>query len=263
MQKQQNPLKRVIVVLAALLIVNVLALIGTHVYKKSYSQIKPSATVPDNVITSGSVAVLRPEVTVKVKSSAKKNVEEKRIRLHKRNREENISFDVGNMFPGDKIEKNYCVQVSYQDKVTVHFEIDIDDGYEKLAEVLKCKVVLRTTGEKLYDGLVKDMPQSLDYTMKSSKKTTEELYYEITAYLDTSVGNEYQNKSLMADFMWWIEFEETTKSDTPAESSQATTPTKTGDTANLYLWAGFASASLILLTFVRVKRKKGEANDRQ
>ena len=45
------------------------------------------------------------------------------------------------------------------------------------------------------------MPESLSCKLNK----TQEVDYEITAWLDTSVGNEYQDQELIADFHWWLE----------------------------------------------------------
>lgn len=45
-------------------------------------------------------------------------------------------------------------------------------GYEKLAEVLQVRVKLLTTGETLYDGLVRDMPASVTHKLASANSTT-------------------------------------------------------------------------------------------
>ena len=37
----------------------------------------------------------------------------------------------------------------------------------------------------------------------------EKLYYQVTTYLDTSVGNEYMGSTeLKADFKWWVDEKE-------------------------------------------------------
>ena len=89
--------------------------------------------------------------------------------------------------------------------------------------------------------------------MASAKSTTDELYYEITAYLDTSVGNEYQNKDLIADFSWWVE-----------ETGNLEPSPKTGDNANILLWICLAAVSgsvMIFLLFARRRREEEETND--
>lgn len=172
------------------------------------------------------------------------------IALHNRKPEDNTPFQVTNMFPGDRETKYYCVKVSYKGDIIVRYHADIRPGYEKLAEVLKVKIRLLDTDEILYDGLMLDMPKSLNHALYTNEKTQSELYYEITAYLDTSVGNEYQDKELIADFRWWVE--ETENLDAP----------QTGDTSNIYLWVALASGSLFILILLLAKRRK-EAADEQ
>ena len=88
--------------------------------------------------------------------------------------------------------------------LTVRFRPDLRPGSEKLAEVLKCKIVLRGEDKPLYDGLMKDVVNSVNVQISSATNKTTELTYDITVYLDTSVGNDYMNRELMADFRWWV-----------------------------------------------------------
>lgn len=162
---------------------------------------------------------------------------------------ENTAFRVENMFPGDAVTKYFRVQVSYRDTVTVRYSADVRQGYEKLAEVLKVRIKLLSSDLVLYDGLMKDMPESVEYKLSASGTATDELYYEITAYLDTSVGNDYQNKDLIADFRWWAE-----------EAENLEPLPQTGDDTNIVPWACIAAISgliLLLLLFV-IKRKEEE-----
>ena len=151
------------------------------------------------------------------------------------------------MFPGDSETKYYCVRVSHKGDVVLRFRADVRPGYEKLAEVLCCRITLPENSGVLYDGLMRDMPESLNHALNTDKGTASEVYYEITAYLDTSVGNEYMNKDLIADFRWWVE--ETGNLDSP----------QTGDSFNLYLWMCIAVGSLFLLILLWKKRKKEDA----
>ena len=169
------------------------------------------------------------------------------IELRKGRAEDNTPFKAENLFPGDAETKYYRVCVSYEDKVTVHFHADVRPGYEKLAEVLKARIVLLSDGSTLYDGLMRDMPASVTHKLSSTKRTSDELYYEITAYLDTSVGNDYQNKSLVADFRWWVE-----------ETGNLTPPT--GYESQLWLWVAIAAASGVacVIVVVACRRRKKE-----
>ena len=171
------------------------------------------------------------------------------IRLYNKQPENNTPFKFGNMFPGDRETKYFCVQVSYHDTVTLHYKASVRPGYEKLAEVLNVKVKLLSGGEIIYDVLMKDMPKSVTYKLTSAKDTTDELYYEITAYLKTSVGNEYQNKELIADFSWWAE-----------ETGNLNPSPETGDAFNVLLWASLVAISgcvFAFLLFIR-RREEGE-----
>ena len=141
----------------------------------------------------------------------------------------NKSFEVTNMFPGDKEERYYLACVSFKDYTILKFQARVRDGYEKLAEVMRIRVEQISENKVLYDGLMRDMPELTDTDLHGYGETTVDVYYKITAYLDTDVGNEYMNKELVADFYWWIdeaewENEETTEStETTDESSESET----------------------------------------
>lgn len=271
--EQKKKIKIIIIVLAVLLGISLAALGGTLIYNKIANATPATVTVPDNLITAdedttkpdssdtekpdgsytktpdssaaaSSSAVPTQSTTAEVKKAAT-------IELYNKQPEENTPFQVENMFPGDSETKYFRVRVSYHDKITVHYKATVRPGYEKLAKVLKVRVKLLSTGETMYDGLMRDMPESLTHKLASKKSTTDELYYEITAYLDTSIGNEYQNNDLIADFKWWVE-----------ETGNLDDSPKTGDTSNILLWAVLAACSgsvMILLLVVR-RRKEDEEN---
>ncbi len=171
------------------------------------------------------------------------------IELAEGKEEDNIPFNAENMFPGDRITQYYRVRVHYNGKITVHFRAEVRKGYEKLAEVLKVRVTLLSTGETLYDGLMGEMPESLDYKNESKAKTQEDLYYEITPYLETSVGNEYRNKELTADFKWWVE-------------GDLIPPPQTGDDSSTTVWVLVAAGSaVVLLLLIFARRRKNKKGD--
>lgn len=282
--EQKKKIKSIIIVLACLLGLSLLALCGTLIYNKIANTASATVTVPNNLITpdedtsnpdnsesqapdsseSNSQAPNRsdtqaPRSSADASSSAvtptqNTTAEVKKaatIELYNKQPEENTAFAVGNMFPGDSETKYFRVRVSYHDKITVHYKATVRPGYERLAEVLKVRVNLLSTGETMYDGLMRDMPESLTHKLASQKTTTDELYYEITAYLDTSVGNDYQNKDLIADFKWWVE-----------ETGNLDDPTITGDTSSIVLWAMLAacSGSMIILLLITRRRKEDKKN---
>lgn len=271
--EQKKKIKTVIIVLAILLGLSLLALGGTLIYNKIANTTPATVTVPDNLITpdedttkpdssdtekpdssdtqtpdgsadASSSAVPAQSTTAETKKAAS-------IELYNKQPEENTPFAVGNMFPGDSETKYFRVRLSFHDTITVHHKATVRPGYEKLAEVLKVRIKLLSTGETMYDGLMRDMPESLTHKLASKKSATDELYYEITAYLDTSVGNDHQNKDLIADFKWWVE-----------ETGNLDDSPQTGDISNILLWAVLAagSGSMMILLLVTRGRKEDEEN---
>ena len=260
--EQKKKIKVIIIVLACLLGLSLLALGGTLIYNKIANTAPATVTVPDNRITPDedttkpdssdtekpSGSAVQPAQSTAATAEVKKAAT---VELYNKQPEENTAFAVGDMFPGDSETKYFRVRVSYHDTITVHYKATVRPGYEKLAEVLKVRVNLLSTGEMLYDGLMRDMPESLTHKLASKKSITDELYYEITAYLDTSVGNDYQNKDLIADFKWWVE-----------ETGNLDDSPQTGDTSNILLWAVLAacSGSMMILLLVVRRRKEENAN---
>ena len=250
-------IKVLIIILAILLGLSATAHTGTLLYNHFVRTEPATVDVPGNIITpdgedNSSASEFVPETTESetTGTTSVSSSKASAIALHNRKPEDNTPFQVTNMFPGDRETKYYCVKVSYKGDIIVRYHADIRSGYEKLAEVLKVKIRLPETDETLYDGQMRDMPKSLNHALYTTEKTQSELYYEITAYLDTSVGNEYQDKELIADFRWWVE--ETENLDSP----------QTGDTSNIYLWIALASGSLFILILLIAKRRK-EAADEQ
>lgn len=272
--EQKKKIKTAITVLAVLLALSLVALAGTLIYNKVASRPASTVTVPDNLITpdegesnaageknpgaenlgTENSGVENPGENTGGSTATRPTAEPRKaaaIELYSKQPQDNTAFQAGNMFPGDAETKYYCIRVSYHDQITVHYRATVRPGYEKLAEVLKVRVLMPASGEILYDGLMRDMPESVTHKLASSGSTTDELYYQITAYLDTSVGNEYQNKDLIADFSWWVE-----------ETGNLDDLPKTGDTSHTLLWVLTAAASgcvLLLLLFIR-RRKEDDKN---
>ena len=164
------------------------------------------------------------------------------IRLYDRSPEYNREFSVTNMFPGDAETQNDCVQVDHKGNVTVHFRAEVRPGYEKLAEVLKLRVSVG--GSVVYDGLMAEMPAAVDTPLAAGSDT---LDYQLTAYLDTSVGNPYMYQQLVADFYWWV-----------ADSEELAPPT--GDTMQPLLWGAAVLVSGAALT-VLLRRRREVSHD--
>lgn len=286
MEQKNKKLKFVIIILIILLVISASALTGTLLYNHFVHTEPTSVEVPGNIITpdgedstdtetdssngetskvpntsispdqsdapsadTSQTSPVTTEATETTEITSVSITKASAISLHNRQPEDNTPFQVTNMFPGDRETKYYCIKVSYKGDIIVRYHADVRPGYEKLAEVLKVRIKLLGDDELLYDGLMRDMPQSLNHALYTSTSKQSELYYEITAYLDTSVGNEYMDKELIADFRWWVE--ETDHLDSP----------QTGDNSHIYLWLCLASGSLFCMILLLWKRRKEETAD--
>ena len=248
-------LRIVIIVLAVLLAVSLAALAVTVIRASAHGD-SATVSIPGN-ITSGSAHAETAAYRTSTKPdgsrtqnavslSASGQARRVTLSLYRKQPEDNTPFNVVNMLPGDAVTQNYNVRVSHSGDVTVRFRAIIRPGYEKLAEVLMLRVKLLNTGETLYDGLMRDMPRSVNHKLTASGSTTSDLEYELTAYLDTSVGNDYQNQELVADFHWWVEGKEQSHLDSP----------KTGDDSRIVIFAVAAVAASIAVIILPVWRRR-------
>lgn len=279
---RQKGIVILIVVLAVMLALTGTALAGTVIYKNSVQPEVTPAVSDNNVITTE-------KMTAKVGASSESNKssegtvvqqaesEETVLKLYRRHATDSVPFQLSNMFPGDVENHAYIVQVSYKGTLTLNFHADVRQGYEKLAEVLKCTVSLRD-GDQLYDGLMRDMPEALQHQLPQSEGGTAELIYDIKVYLDTSVGNEYMNKELFADFNWWVDVDESAEqpsSGDPADKPSDTAPgqngggqliaPQTGDSNTIWIGAGIVAGIALLLAlwllFGGRRKKEGRCDE--
>lgn len=151
------------------------------------------------------------------------------ISLNRRNPEENVPFQLSNMFPGDSKSQYYSVTVSYTGTITVSFQATVEGGSEKLGEVLMAKVRLMNTGKVLYEGSIAEMPELESELTTDKKAQTDELCYEITISLGTEVGNEFQNKTLTAALNWCAEGSESGITDSTEAGTANSTEEGTTD----------------------------------
>ncbi len=125
------------------------------------------------------------------------------LSLYKNHAEDTAPFNVANMLPGDRVSKDYTVQISYTGTVLLNFEAKVKEG-DKLSEALCISVFVKENNELLYEGTIGKMP-IVATTCTTRGRTTDSLTYNVNVWLPTSVGNEYQNKQLEADFYWWAD----------------------------------------------------------
>ncbi len=263
-QKQKKErVKKIVILLVVLLVMDLTALAAVKIIRRKAEDQTVTVAVSENLIApekkgtkvnTQSSAERQDQVRTAETVSAEGRKNENMIYLWKKRTEENHTFHVENMFPGDRKSEYFRVKVSYQDRVTVRFHAEVGHDSRNLGEALKIKVVIYPEEEVLYDGVIQNMPEAVNHEMASRTQTTDELSYEITAYLDTSAGNEYQNQRIEANFHWWIE----------EDGNLTGRPVKdvlTGDTANILFWAAGVIASGILCIALVAGRKRREEKE--
>ena len=243
--KSGKKLKILAAVLSVFLVLSAAALVAVR-----YWQNQPGAVAAGNRIGSIRSGALpsKPSVRSAKKSRTASNGQpiEAELSLSSKRASDNTPFRAENMFPGDSESKLYRVQISYTGAVTLRFHADIRPESDALSQVLQIRVTLPGFGSTLYEGPMAEMPGSIDLPLSAAKKTTENVEYAITAWLDTSVGNKYQNKSLTADFRWWVE-----------ETGNLQPPPNTADTLWILFWVVLALTACGAMAALLILRRKG------
>lgn len=181
--------KKIIVVATIIALSLLLLLLLGFLIAVLFSGNSSIITVPGNVISS--------ETGEDGKSES--------IRLHYETTNDNKSFVVMNMLPGDSLMSDYAVNVSHKEDVSLYFNTSALKQEDKLAEVLMIKVELRDSETVIYNGTMRDMPEKLEVNLTADGETNTKVRFRITAWMDTSVGNEYQGQTLATTLNWWIE----------------------------------------------------------
>ena len=242
-------LKIWIIVLSVLLAGCAAALIVTGV-KNGSRHDSGTVTLPENLITAGGsgsgTGMNAPGATLIKPGTGGKEV--------------NTPFHAEGLMPGDSETRYFCVRISGKEPMTLHFRAQVREGGGALAAVLNVKVTLLGTKTVLYEGLIRDMPE-LTATVTPQDGASTDVYYEVTATLSTSVGNEFQDAELTADFRWSAEG---AGGQTPDHNTDApdTAPVSTGAVVGIVLASVAVAGGIAFLVVVWIrKRKKGANNE--
>lgn len=161
------------------------------------------------------------------------------LALYRGNASAAQAFALPNMLPGDTAEKEFTVNVSHRGKVTLYFSAGPDDVAAPLAGGLQLTVTCNNT--QLYSGTFADVPAVLPVDVPgTAADTTDAMTYRVTVALPTSAGNEYQNLTMTADLIWWVDELAPAPGTDPAASDS--TATSGGATGQLTGKPGFAKA---------------------
>lgn len=173
------------------------------------------------------------------------------LELSSRQHDDSVQFNVNNLLPGDSVEQKYNVTVFCKGDVTVNFKSSVGEN-QKLAEVMRVKIIFKETGETLYDGLIGEMTNSIPFKIFTDKSIAQKLEYVIVFSLDKSAGNEYMNQTLDVDFEWWVD--EIDNLDIP----------KTGDNANILLWIIIMTLSAFgILILIIIKKEECKCKEKK
>ena len=155
------------------------------------------------------------------------------IELSTSDPKENQSFQISNMVPGEQYTQTYRVNASCSGDMKVGIRAFVAQGNEKLANALQMSVKLVDTDKVLYTGYVQDMDWA-----KAGISSSQELVYEVTFFLDSSVGNDYQNLSVTVNLEWKM------------ESAMAT----------FWLWfciiGGLVALGALIFVYIRIRKSK-------
>ena len=216
-------------VLAVLLVISIVALAVVMSDRGDVSKSKDNVIDPNNTdaeISAGEVQ--RPQFVMLASSS-----ETEDFKLTWFSRDEQKEIILNNMLPGDSESRQYEVTVKYKKAESIYMGVTVTEatGTYKLSDVLKLKVEASVNGAAkttLYDGLMVNLGPDgnnvgLNLPDTDSDRT---VTYTLTVYLDRTVGNSYQNKTLTAEFSWWIEKEEVITETTEETTEEITETTE-------------------------------------
>ncbi len=261
-KKMSKKIKAIIIILICLIILSVGALAARVIYLNFFADKTVTTVVPDNLI--GEDTETPPQdnsendnnevgtesatdTTVPTDTSSETNQKATSIELYKGKASDNENFTAENMLPGDSEVKYFAVKVNHHKNVDVFFNAEVTEQTKALGEVLHIKVTHLENEKVLYDGTFADLNKDGYSELFATQSSTETVaYYKIEVSLPTSVGNEYSQAKLMADFNWYV-------TDTDALDSP-----QTGDTSNIVLWFVLMLSSLAMMIILLFFRRKIE-----
>ena len=227
---------------------------------KKSEQITKKILVALRIVTTLSMVVLTLlSAPLAIESSATGMIDPttSRIELHKNNLASGEAFNLNNMFPGDFESRKFFIRVYHEGTITLNFLIKEEEstGATRLASGLHVQMKDFERDTIIYDSHMDSLiekPYSISLPGNSDNMT--DIYYEITAHLPTTAGNEYQEISFRGEFIWSIE---------GSEQGKPLPPPQTGDYSQIILYIILFGVALLLLIVIcylyfhrsRTKRK--------
>ncbi len=212
MQNKSKAIRLAIIILSILLLVSIGAVIARVLYLRQ-QQAQTQAVVSDNNIEVmpktlfvTDIAQTNHKNTLNIGTTQNQsNDNTAGISLYSGKTTDNKKFEVTNMLPGDSVTKYFELKLHHNADIYVYFKCDVSEQAKSLADVLNIKITNIQTNNLIYSGTFADMSVEgyAEKFVKTDDNTSTALY-KIEAYLDTSVGNEYQSAYLLSDFIWFV-----------------------------------------------------------
>lgn len=172
-----------------------------------------------------------------------------KLELYRRQPEDNEKFTARDMLPGDTLTRYFAVREYHDEDIELLFTADVTEEEKALGDVLQLRVADADSGRVLCEGTFSSLDgQAFAHTLTANDDGQSTAYYRVDAWLDTTVGNEYQAARLLADLRWYV------------EDDGGLTPPTTGVAAQIGLWTAVGAAALLVLFLVLLfARRRKEA----
>lgn len=169
------------------------------------------------------------------------------LELYQGRPDANQRFEAGNMLPGDTVTRYFCVKVRHDTELELFFRTDVTEQTKVLGDVLHIRVTELGSGSTPCSAPFSEINgREFPETLLQNPEGETVVYYRIDVSLDTSVGNEYQAASLMADLEWYVK-----------DEGGLTAP-QTGSYINPVLWTVLAVSALLLIFLLALSRRGKE-----